>query len=178
MTAFSLGACFFIKILEINFDMFVISCSRSRWGKFIAKVDLTHFGPWKWKNEKVNVKTYHMCKLCRTQHSGPGHLNVFFFQRPKFHKPTFHETVKVALRTDHRSCSGTSQLIEIPFLCLLGPWKGGARSREVTILKVRSRLPIIKSARSPLYQRASRVQIIIVIVSLDGAKRYMWVCEI
>ena len=31
----------------------------------------------------------------------------------------------------------------------MGPWKGGARSREVTILKVRSRSLIFESARSP-----------------------------
>ena len=30
----------------------------------------------------------------------------------------------------------------------MGPWKGGARSREVTFLKVRSRSPILKFARS------------------------------
>ena len=30
----------------------------------------------------------------------------------------------------------------------LGPWKGGARSHEVTFLKVRSRSPILKFARS------------------------------
>ena len=43
----------------------------------------------------------------------------------------------------------------------LGPWKGGARSRAVTILKVRSRSPYFESARStkigPIFARSTPV---------------------